>query len=290
MKLGIYLFIIFLFLIGWDQILYPQYFAPLQLGNVWIWQTALGKTIKSTVIDTNYFINNHIYCNISNGGDSIADYIERFRTEDSLFVRYIGSMPQNDNEIPFYKYNAAVGDTWSVLLNEHCRKVFKIDGEYPATVFNKSVLIKSLTVDDCGLSGSNQLWIDDFGLLAGVETEGGEQYFALKACVINGIVYGDTSTGIKDNISRVYNFKLYQNYPNPFNPSTNIEFEIKEYSLVTIRVYDILGNTVADLINEEKHPGKYSVKFKGDRLSSGIYFYKLTTGGQTQVKKMILAK
>ena len=287
MKFRTYLFFSILFSIGLNQLIYSQHFAPLQLGNVWIWQTALGKIIKSTVTDTNYFINNQEYSVI---GEISNNNFERFRKEDSLYVQFANSLPQINYEMPFYKFKAKLGDTWTVIRDTNQKAVFNIVGEYPATVFNKEVQIKALSVDIGGLVGRNELWTDEFGLLSGVETEGGEQFFALKACVINGIVYGDTSMGINDNIYSTYNFKLYQNYPNPFNPSSNIEFEIKEYSLVTLRVYDILGNTVADLINEEKHPGKYSVKFKGDRLSSGIYFYKLTTGGQTQVKKMILMK
>lgn len=90
-------------------------------------------------------------------------------------------------------------------------------------------------------------------------------------------------------------FVLYQNYPNPFNPSTSIQYAISNRQLVTLKVYDILGNEVVTLVNEEKQPGVYEVEFnshsdEGQNLSSGIYFYQLNAGSFIQAKKMILIK
>jgi hypothetical protein len=86
-------------------------------------------------------------------------------------------------------------------------------------------------------------------------------------------------------------FLLYQNYPNPFNPRTIIEFQIPELRFVTLKVYDVLGNVVATLVNEEKTAGDYTVDFNANNLSSGIYFYKLEAGNSfVEVKKMIFMK
>jgi len=93
-------------------------------------------------------------------------------------------------------------------------------------------------------------------------------------------------------------FQLSQNYPNPFNPLTTIRFTISESDLVTLKVYDILGNEVTSLVNEEKSAGVYEVEFDSNGLTSGIYFYRLQAGdpstgsGQSfiDVKKMILLK
>lgn len=86
------------------------------------------------------------------------------------------------------------------------------------------------------------------------------------------------------------NFLLQQNYPNPFNPSTTIRFSIPASGLLTLKVYDVLGNDVATLVNEEKPSGSYEVNFAATQLSSGIYFYKLQTGSFVEIKKMILLK
>ncbi|MFN3693558.1 MAG: T9SS type A sorting domain-containing protein, partial [Ignavibacterium sp.] len=89
-------------------------------------------------------------------------------------------------------------------------------------------------------------------------------------------------------------FALEQNYPNPFNPSTKIRFSIPnvgtELALSVLKVYDTLGNEVATLVNEEKPAGVYEVEFNASKLSSGIYFYKLSAGSFTEVKKMTVLK
>ena len=86
------------------------------------------------------------------------------------------------------------------------------------------------------------------------------------------------------------NFSLQQNYPNPFNPSTLIEYSIPEQSFVDLKVYDILGNEVATLVNEEQSAGVYRADFTGADLTSGIYFYQLQAGNFVETKKMILIK
>ena len=86
-------------------------------------------------------------------------------------------------------------------------------------------------------------------------------------------------------------FTLSQNYPNPFNPSTQIGYQIPSglNSIhVKLIVYDILGNEVEVLVNENKAPGKYNVEFSRSDLTSGVYFYKLLAGSYSEVKKMIL--
>jgi hypothetical protein len=85
-------------------------------------------------------------------------------------------------------------------------------------------------------------------------------------------------------------FSLFQNYPNPFNPNTIIRFQIKDSRFVTLKVYDILGKEIATLVNEKLQPGEYETKFDGRNLSSGVYFYKLTTRDYSRTKRMIILK
>jgi hypothetical protein len=85
-------------------------------------------------------------------------------------------------------------------------------------------------------------------------------------------------------------FILSQNYPNPFNPITKIRFQISDFGFVTLKVYDVLGNETATLINEEKSVGAYEVEFNASGLSSGIYFYQLRTIDFVQTKRMIYLK
>ena len=89
-------------------------------------------------------------------------------------------------------------------------------------------------------------------------------------------------------------FKLNQNFPNPFNPSTTIRFELPLSGLVTLKIYDVLGNEVTTLVNEEKPAGEYEIDFNTSTInhhpSSGVYFYQLKAGSFIKTKKMILIK
>ena len=102
--------------------------------------------------------------------------------------------------------------------------------------------------------------------------------------------FEDTTTDVPRETSLPLEFKLEQNYPNPFNPVTTIKFSVPQMEQVNLKVYDMLGREVAMLVNEEKAPGSYEVKFDGSNLASGTYFYRLQAGNFVQVKKMLLMK
>jgi hypothetical protein len=105
------------------------------------------------------------------------------------------------------------------------------------------------------------------------------------------------ATSVNETESQPTTYQLYQNYPNPFNPETTIEYEIPsnekaEMIKVTLKVYDALGREVATLVDEYKRPGKYSSTFYTLRstLPSGVYFYQLTAGKFSQVRKAVLIR
>jgi len=98
-------------------------------------------------------------------------------------------------------------------------------------------------------------------------------------------------TGVDDNnINIPLTYSLSQNYPNPFNPTTEIKFEIAKEGQVSIVVFDVLGKEIRTLVNEVKSPGKYSINFNGEGLSSGVYIYQLKAGKFISTKKMVLMK
>jgi hypothetical protein len=98
--------------------------------------------------------------------------------------------------------------------------------------------------------------------------------------------------GINENNLIPCKYSLSQNYPNPFNPETIIKYSLEKNSLVSLKVYDVLGREVATLVNEIKKAGEYLIPFSTNQypLSSGVYFYKLQTAGFTDVKRMIILK
>ncbi len=108
--------------------------------------------------------------------------------------------------------------------------------------------------------------------------------------IIDNWMTGDI-VGVKENRNSVpEDFTLSQNYPNPFNPVTSIKYNVAKTGLVRIKVYDILGNEVTDLINTVKEPGEYVVRFDASGLSSGIYLCRMEAPGVNISKKMILLK
>jgi len=100
-------------------------------------------------------------------------------------------------------------------------------------------------------------------------------------------------SGTADTVSEneiVYSFKLEQNYPNPCNATTTIIYEIAKLNFITLRIYDVLGNEISTLVNEEKPSGTYEVEFDASLLPSGIYFYRIQTEEFLKTKKMVLLK
>jgi hypothetical protein len=122
--------------------------------------------------------------------------------------------------------------------------------------------------------------------------ERGKYFYRLKQIDYQGTY--QYSNEIEVDVLGILKFNLSQNYPNPFNPNTVISYQLPVTSNVTLKVYDVLGNEIATLVNEEKQPGVYEVEFNTSSIkdlpSSGIYFYQLRAGDYTETKKMILLK
>ena len=95
---------------------------------------------------------------------------------------------------------------------------------------------------------------------------------------------------VQVNLGKELTYQLNQNYPNPFNPSTVINFQLATNSHVTLKVYDVIGNEVASLIDGEKIAGSYSVSFNASNLASGVYYYKLVSNNFVETKKMMLVR
>ena len=140
-------------------------------------------------------------------------------------------------------------------------------------------------------SASTSSWVYDH-----VFTSAGENPYY---CVNHGSAGGngmagnvtvEVPTGVAKQNGLINNFKLEQNYPNPFNPKTNIQYAISSRQFVSLKIFDVLGNEIATLVNEEKLAGEYEVAFNATGLPSGIYFYQLKAGSFVQTKKMVYLK
>ncbi len=116
----------------------------------------------------------------------------------------------------------------------------------------------------------------------------GKLYYRLKQIDYNGAFnYSDI---VEVVIDLPLEYSLNQNYPNPFNPSTKIKYSVPEQNLVSIVVYGVTGEEIATLVNEVKEAGNYEIEFNALQLSSGVYFYRMTSGDFTSVKKLSVLK
>jgi hypothetical protein len=127
-----------------------------------------------------------------------------------------------------------------------------------------------------------------------MNTNDGVYYYRLRTIDLNGDV--EYSSAIKVNIvldareMEPLAFNLGQNYPNPFNPSTTIRYSVPTSGLVSLKIYNVLGQEVSSLVNEFKEAGRYSIDWNAGSYPSGSYFYRIFAGGNTKILRMILVK
>jgi len=145
---------------------------------------------------------------------------------------------------------------------------------------------------DYGATPSN--WQPDYGnVTITIKPSAGQQnthpgsYFFVDHFTFDGLPLGLNEI---DNSQTPSRFKLEQNYPNPFNPATNIKFSVPEESFVTLKIYDLLGNETAVIVNKRLRAGNYAVDWNAEGLPSGVYIYTLQGGKTSLNRKMILLK
>ncbi|MCU0372441.1 MAG: T9SS type A sorting domain-containing protein [Ignavibacteria bacterium] len=194
--------------------------------------------------------------------------------------------------MPFYWYNnSGQRDTLLSVMLDSVSSSDTLSFDYAYAVYLSNFvdsLIVNISVDG-GLTFTN------------IFSKGGFELATAQSTTLPFIPYTSEqwetvrypmSIVIPDNPNNVIpgNFELMQNYPNPFNPATKINYSVPRESFVTIKVYDMLGREIAQLVNENKRAGTYSVEFIAKNLSSGVYFYSLKSDDFYAVKKMVVVK
>ena len=270
-----------------------QEIAPLQLGNIWIYDysTSLGRI---SVIDTSVFIDTIKYhqtrWQANYGGLEGYEFV-RLKEDGYYAIRLDTSYQAPNNELLYYKKNAVTGDTWTQPDPwSPFNAVYTIVDTFVTNVFGETTTVKFLTIDS-GILLFEEYWTDMFGKLS--RSDFGTPITSLRGCVIDDVVYGDTSfnvVSVENEFEQPETFILQQNYPNPFNLTTRINFRISNFEFVSLIVYDVLGNEVTTLVNEEKSDGEHEITFDGSNLVSGIYIYQLLTNKKVISKKMTLLK
>ncbi len=276
-------------------------YLPLKTGNIWVYNwiymgnPTTGGTSKS-IVTKDTLINSHKYykCSFPVLGtqyirvDSISGNVYFFNPQ--------GGCSYHPGEILIDSLFSKKSDTVSF-----CDSIYRkcIDTGF-VTLFQNQYLKKDF-VPIMELTASSRFYAKNLGLYFLNRGDPYTTIYSLKGCVINGIVYGDTSVPVGlQNISYEIpdNFSLSQNYPNPFNPVTKIKFSIPLSRGVSeglgvlsrLVIYDILGREITTLVNEQLKPGMYEVEWDGSNYPSGVYFYKLITTDYSESRRMVLIK
>jgi hypothetical protein len=280
-------------------------YYPLAIGNKWVYEMYreqfdppsikefIGIATMEVIGDTT-LSNQKRYYKLTN--EPLYWFIDTAMVRpDSLEGKLYIYLPDDNKEVLYEDFLVQVGDTiwidsveYKILVSE---EIFSVWG---LNTFKRII--------DYQFRFQNYELVKEIGLFYW----GFSDFFAIytkeiKGCVINGTVYGDTLTvSVDDEEPNLpAEFSLSQNYPNPFNPTTTIKFTIPlspllggdgRGGLVTLKVYDVLGNEIATLVNEEKPAGSYKINFNAANLPSGVYFYQLRAGRFVDTKKLILIK
>ena len=155
---------------------------------------------------------------------------------------------------------------------------------------DNNTIVTTLDADLSGLKGGAAV-VFASGFLDPSSNQNGSSFGVFAALPNGTVVQFGTLTSNNDSKSNLpTSYNLLQNYPNPFNPNTSIEFAIPAKQQVIIKVFNLLGQEIATLVNKEMNSGNYKINFDASKLSSGVYLYQLTAGKYIQTKKMILMK
>jgi len=194
-------------------------------------------------------------------------------TSVGSFYGYWGNFSKQGFDYPFYLFQTVpgfMGDTLGIIIPPH-----------------DSINVSFSNVDLCPFCDYQvQQYFRDTLIFVFTFLDGNIYSFS-KSIPISG--EGHLSD-VTDDKNLPVKFALEQNYPNPFNPNTMISYQLSVSGQVTLKVFDVLGNEVATLVNEDRPAGNYEVNFDASKLSSGVYYYQFRAGDFVETKKMILLK
>ncbi len=294
-----YYLIIIIFLSLTSQLLSQSSFLdlyPLHIGNFWQYKITVysgfnnedttyyvnREVIKDTLVsngliykkvfDTRYgFFNPYNYLRVDSSTGCVYEY--KWHLNEEYLIDSLGMMA-GDTIFNGYGHmlECTLVDTIEFFGGDRLRKHFSLH-VHPVFYRNKYA------------EGLGEIYrYDYFENIVAVEVISEITY-----AMINGEEFGQL-VSVQKNTNEITSFYLSQNYPNPFNPTTEVRYSIPQTSKIVIKVFDILGNEIETLVNEEKHIGTYELTWNAEQLPSGIYFYRLQAGSFVETKKMVLMK
>ncbi|MCH7723742.1 MAG: T9SS type A sorting domain-containing protein [Bacteroidetes bacterium] len=276
----------------------PNSFFPSSVGNVWeydqVWGFAREEIYKDSIGE-----NGHRYLFYK-----YNDYYTpnpRYKLDTSSAIVFRVPFNPNNTHWLYVKLDADTGDVWIVdSLEVGGNVIYQLAlcrNQYDGFFLNYSTTFKEFTfyqyqpdtvINEFSWPDYTITLASGIGEVMHFDEGGGGPQRVLLGCIIDGDTIGPITTSADDIEISLLSFELFQNYPNPFNPITNIRFQTANFGFVSLKVYDVLGNEIRTLVNEEKPAGEYQVTFNGSNLASGIYVYRIKTNGKIISKKMTL--
>jgi probable HAF family extracellular repeat protein len=211
----------------------------------------------------------------------LSTVIERDSTEKTIYLENT-SISKNDSlDMSIQDYDKLTFKNYGIEKSYDLRTIYAIPGS-GAFFFHMDI---SLTANT-----SHQIvpdWQDLVNTDVTIYVDNG-----IDGTIDDTLMLKNQITNVEDrgNLYIPKEYKLEQNYPNPFNPSTTIKYSLPKESFVNLKIYNLIGEEVATLVNEEKTIGNYVIEFDATALPSGVYFYRIQAGSFVETKKMILLK
>jgi len=259
-------------------------------ANVYGWLTGGFTLVKFTILNKetsniNAVVGMEVICEPSGsyGLETIKwidteKIISFFRQGEASYVGYklLSSELTTLSSIDWYSdYDMVDSDLWNWMTAGTITPVFDAGGDGSVAIFSQNAV-------NINLNDSTTFWV---GISVG-DTES-----EMLANMNLAISKYNTITSVESDLNNIpLYFTLEQNYPNPFNPSTKISFGLPERSNVVLKVFNTLGQQVAELVNESLEAGKHNYNFDASKLTSGVYVYSLQTDAGVISKKMTLIK
>lgn len=270
-----------------------QDFYPLEARNTWNYRVFYNNyplpmdsvTTQLGVVGDTVMPNGRSYTRLARPDILGARYVR----VDSHYVYYFS--PWGGGDVAMYNLRGPVGtvDTIGGLWGPLGRSV--VTSITTQQIFGSQRTVRRYYLD--GLVQYEVSLADGFGIVDALDKGDGiwpfYAWWSIRGCIIRDTLYG-TTVGVRESQQLPTTLKLYQNYPNPFNPSTTIEFDVPASSEVRLSITNLLGQEVAQVLDGRVSAGRHQATFNGSRLSSGVYFYTLSTPFGIVKRKLMLLK
>jgi hypothetical protein len=261
----------------------PYY--PLAIGNEWFFNDLEEYGHKKIVTDT-LFPNGYRYYALNRDDFAGGMYVRA----DSHYVYYYDAI--YGKEVPAFKLDDKIGNKrlFTGMKGFYYSTILSID---TVLLFGERTRVIHYRQD--GIIQRDISLSDKFGLISAAyygdpPAPWPDGVSNLIGCIIDGKKYGIVLSVNTSSTIPIVGFALHQNYPNPFNPSTTISFSLPSRSYVTLKIFDVMGRDVSTIVNEEIPAGSYARQWNAASMPSGVYFYRLQSGGYSETKSLVLLR